>query len=83
MLIFAMMCVTLLCGGFGRYGADLLRRNQMELDISRYSQVETARWFHFPAHRGLTPVPPFPVNIMNNMMFTMFIVGKQEIVILH
>ena len=83
MLIFAMMCVTLLCGGFGRYGADLLRRNQMKLVISRYSQVESARWFHFSAHRGLMPVSPSPVNVMNDMMFTMFIVGKQEIVILH
>ena len=83
MLIFAMTCVTLLCGGFGRHGADLLRRNQMKPDITRYSQVESARWFHFSAHRGLMPVSPSPVNIMNDMMFTMFIVGKQEIVILH
>ena len=47
MLIFAMMSVTLLYGGFGRHGADLLRRNQTKPDITRCSQVESARWFHF------------------------------------
>ena len=47
MLIFAMTCVTLLYSEFGRLGADLLRRNQMKPDITRYSQVESARWFHF------------------------------------
>ena len=47
MLIFAMTCVTLLYGGFGRHGADLLRRNQTKPDITRCSQVESARWFHF------------------------------------
>ena len=47
MLIFAMTCVTLLYSEFGRLGADLLRRNQMKPDITRYTQVEPARWFHF------------------------------------
>ena len=41
------MCVTLLYSEFGRLGADLLRRNQMKPDITRYTQVEPARWFHF------------------------------------
>ena len=92
MLICATTCVILLYGGFGRHGAGndwfgplLPRPTETEPDETRYDQMQSGRicpMVSFSAHRGLMPVSPFPVNIMNDMMFTMFIVGKQEIFIL-
>ena len=61
------------------------RPTETKPDETRYYQMQSGRicpMVSLSAHRGLMPVPPFPVNIMNDMMFTVFIVGKQEIFIL-
>ena len=61
------------------------RPTETKPDETRYYQIQPGRicpMVSFSDHRGLMPVSPFPVNIMNDMMFTMFIVGKQEIFIL-
>ena len=61
------------------------RPTETKPDETRYDQMQSGRicpMVSFSAHRGLMPVSPFPVNIMNDMMFTVFIVGKQEIFIL-
>ena len=53
------------------------RPTETKPDETRYYQMQSGRicpMVSLSAHRGLMPVSPFPVNIMNDMMFTMFIV---------
>ena len=80
MLIFAMTCVLLLYSEFGRLGADLLRRNQMKPDITRYTQVEPARWFHFLIIEVWCQCLHSPHNIMNtiNIMDIMNIMNNMH-----
>ena len=58
------------------------RPTETKPDETRYYQMQSGRicpMVSLSAHRGLMPVSPFPVNIMNDMMFTVFIYDVHDV----